>query len=62
MAKEKFEVMHTSSLLRKHQMLVLQEGSGKTARFTYIDWMTFRPAGRKRIAAFEKEDAELSHA
>jgi hypothetical protein len=48
--------LHTSSLLRKHHLLVLQEGWGDDAMFTLIDWMTYRPASKKRIAAFEKED------
>jgi hypothetical protein len=48
--------LHTSSLLRKHQLLVLQEGWGDEATFSYVDWITHKPASRKRIAAFEQED------
>ena len=50
------EIMHTDSLLRKHQMLVLQKGFGDDAIFTYVDWITNRPVSKKRIAAFELED------
>ena len=59
---KKFEVLHTSSLLRKHQLLVLQQGSGDRAKFSYVDWVSNRPAGKKRIAAFEQEEASLERA
>ena len=47
--------LHTSSLLRKHRLLVLQEGWGDDATFTLVDWVTHKPASKKRIAAFEQE-------
>jgi hypothetical protein len=49
------ETLHTDALLRKHQLLVLQKGFGDAATFEYVDWQTHKPAGPKRIAAFEKE-------
>jgi hypothetical protein len=35
---------------------VLQEGWGDDATFTLVDWVTHKPASKKRIAAFEQED------
>jgi hypothetical protein len=52
-------ICHTSSLLRKHHLVVTQEGWGETAKFGYVDWQTYRPASKKRIVAFEKEEATL---
>ena len=54
------ETLHTSALLRKHQLLVLQTGWGIKARFTYVDWQTNRPANPDRIAKFLEEENALS--
>ena len=58
--KSNFEMLHTSSLLRKHQLLVLQTGEGDEAIFDYVDWQTHRLAGKKRVVAFENEEDSLA--
>lgn len=49
------KIFHTSSLLRKHQMLVEQNFTTGEAR--YVDWVTYKPVSVKRIAAFETEES-----
>ena len=53
--KEKFRVLHTDSVLRKHGLLLVQDGEPPKAKFSYVDWISHRPAAKKRIDAFEDD-------
>ena len=47
-------IYHTDELLRAHELLVRQHGD----TFTLVDWLTYRPADAKRVAAFEADLAQ----
>jgi len=46
-------IFHTSSLLRKHKLLVEQDLD--TGESQYVDWETYKPATKVRVAQFELE-------
>lgn len=47
-------IQHTSSLLRKHGLILCQ--NLKTGKFTFVDSTSYEPASESRIAAFEAEE------
>jgi hypothetical protein len=51
--------IHTSSLLRKHRLVLIQNGEGAKATFNLVDWMSHRPASAKRESAFLEEQERI---
>jgi hypothetical protein len=41
-------LFHTSEVLRKHQLLVKQEGFGEDCKLSIVDWETREPASEER--------------
>lgn len=48
-------IFHTDELLRKHRLLVKQQGWGKNAKMSLVDWKTYKPASAARQKRFWKE-------